>query len=69
MRKSADIAWASVWVVIPPMTMTVAFGSSGRTVPECVICPPGVRVCVAITKLEAEFAVIVELSIVTTAGG
>jgi hypothetical protein len=55
--------------VLPPATIVAPFGARETGVPETVIWPPGVRVCVPITKLDDESAVMVELPMVTTAGG
>lgn len=51
-----------------PTAIVAPFEARETVVPETVICPPGVTVCVPTTNPDAEFAVMVELPIVTTAG-
>jgi hypothetical protein len=53
--------------VLVPITMVTPFEAMENVVPPTVTLPPGVKVAEPITKSDAEFAVIVELPMVTTA--
>ena len=54
--------------VLLPTTIVAPFEARETVVPETVISPPGVTVCIPTTNPDAEFAVMVELPIVTIAG-
>ena len=68
-KKVGAAVGVAMACVLPPATIVAPFEARETGVPETVIWPPGVRVCVPMTKLDDESAVIVEPPMVTTAAG